>query len=344
MKERISKNCLIKLFTMVFVFAAALCLFRKTDLKAAEVSLNDLTIIGASENGYNSHYVPGKILTAKDGKEYKNAIEFDASFGGWAGYELNEKYECFTGKIVVPDFAGTNGVFTVTIKADDEVIYSKEGITPAKYNQTFSLDIKGKKTLRIETKNDGEFYCGCIAIVDSVFCDKYEISSTKTKYVVEKGEKFDLGTIVKNMGKKMKNPKVTYTVADKDVAKVAANGYSIALSTGETKVTIKAYKKSYTVTILVKPEKVTSLKVKKALKTGLVLKWKAQSGVTGYEIEVWDDDFKEFLPVATVKKATATVKKLESSTSYKFRVRSYLKSGKKIVYGEYSNELTGKTK
>lgn len=95
------------------------------------------------------------------------------------------------------------------------------------------------------------------------------------------------------------------------------------------------------------PGQIKNLKVKKKTKTTLTLSWKKISGADGYEVYRYNAKKKTYQKVATIKKdSTVTYKdkKRKSGQSYYYSVRAYKKSGKQMLYGDFSKVLRGKTK
>lgn len=94
------------------------------------------------------------------------------------------------------------------------------------------------------------------------------------------------------------------------------------------------------------PDKVKSVKQVSKTKTSIKLSWKAQKGVSGYEVWMYDPDLEEYTKVKNVSSdfTSATIKNLKKGTTYKFRVRGYVKVSSKKYYGEYSKTCKMKTK
>ena len=95
------------------------------------------------------------------------------------------------------------------------------------------------------------------------------------------------------------------------------------------------------------PGQVKNLKVKKKTKTTLTLNWKKISGADGYEVYRYNAKKKTYQKVATLKKdSTVTYKdkKRKSKKNYYYSVRAYKKSGKQMLYGDFSETLRGKTR
>lgn len=91
--------------------------------------------------------------------------------------------------------------------------------------------------------------------------------------------------------------------------------------------------------------KVNNIKRVAATKQSIKLSWKKQKGVSGYEVWMYDPDLEEFTKVKTVSSdfSSANITQLKKGTTYKFRVRGFVKSGSKKYYGEYGKTYKLKT-
>ena len=91
-------------------------------------------------------------------------------------------------------------------------------------------------------------------------------------------------------------------------------------------------------------QKVSSFKASQYNYNTVKLSWKKQSGVTGYQIFQYNAKTKKWSKVKTVssKYDYAYIKSLKSGTTYKFRIRAYLKSGKTYYYSAYSSTASVK--
>ena len=88
-----------------------------------------------------------------------------------------------------------------------------------------------------------------------------------------------------------------------------------------------------------------SLKAATVTKNSVKLSWKKVSGASGYEVYRLSGN--KWKKVATIKKGSTTTytdSNLSRSTTYKYKVRAYKVVSKKNVYGDYSSELSARTK
>lgn len=130
-------------------------------------------------------------------------------------------------------------------------------------------------------------------------------------------------------------------VKDGDKTLKAGADYNVTYTSnklpGKAKATITvigAYKGTKTVFFIIKPGKtvITSAKTKSRAVT---LKWKKQSGITGYQIQyrkIGPNKYKTL----NVKTAGRTFKKLKRGKNYQFKVRSYKVIGGKKYFGAFS--------
>ncbi|MCM1365264.1 MAG: fibronectin type III domain-containing protein [Faecalibacterium sp.] len=85
----------------------------------------------------------------------------------------------------------------------------------------------------------------------------------------------------------------------------------------------------------------TSLKASKTAKNSITLSWKKVAGASGYDI------YRNGKKVGTVKSGSTvsfTDKGLKRRTTYKYKVVAYKVVSKKNVYGNYSSQISAKTK
>lgn len=72
----------------------------------------------------------------------------------------------------------------------------------------------------------------------------------------------------------------------------------------------------------------------------VTLSWNKVSGASGYIVQKYNG--KKWKAIATTQKTKHTVKKLTAGTTYKFRIRAFKGSGKKIQYGKVSAAVSAK--
>lgn len=93
------------------------------------------------------------------------------------------------------------------------------------------------------------------------------------------------------------------------------------------------------------PSVTKGLKLSSKSKTSLKLTWTKQVGVTGYKIYQYKNS--KWIEIKTIKNyytTSSTMKGLASKKTYKFKIRAYKTSNKKIAYGAYSKVITVSTK
>lgn len=103
---------------------------------------------------------------------------------------------------------------------------------------------------------------------------------------------------------------------------------------------------SQTKVAIAKPGKVTIKQLKAKGKNSIVVKWKKQKKVKGYQLQYATN--RKFKKKKTIKirasKYSSILKKLKSKKMYYIRVRSYKTDGSKKIYGKWSTIKKCKTK
>ena len=148
------------------------------------------------------------------------------------------------------------------------------------------------------------------------------------------------------------NGRITYVSSVKSVATVSASGVITPKAYGKTTITIKAaetagYKAgSKNITVSVVPKKMTITKVRSSAKRTMLITWKKDKTVTGYQVQIsLKKNFKKFT-VSRNFKAKVTKQKITSlkSKTWYVRMRSYKTVSGKPVYGIWSDVKKVKVK
>ena len=142
---------------------------------------------------------------------------------------------------------------------------------------------------------------------------------------------------------------LSYTSSNKKVAEAGKDGTITIKGTGKAVITVKAaatgqYKAaSKKITITVKPEKTSGIKVKAANKK-ITASWKKTAKADGYKIQYSTaksfKDAKEVTAAGTSK----LIKGLKSKTTYYVRVCAYVKDGSRKITGAYSKTVKAAVK
>lgn len=90
-----------------------------------------------------------------------------------------------------------------------------------------------------------------------------------------------------------------------------------------------------------KVAKVRNIKISKVKKNRLTLKWTKIKGVSKYQVKYGRNKNLSGATIKTIRRNKVTIKKLQSGTTYYFKVRAVLKTGKK---GKWSTSKTITTK
>ena len=130
-------------------------------------SLEDLYLIDS-----NSYEV---VLNFEDsyGNIHPIAYKFIASYNAYAIFNLNCQYNKFSAKIVAAPNTGSGANMTLNLILDkneaDVNAGTYSGITKLTHLQEVKeIDISGRKTLTIETSNQGEYKYGDFYLVDVI--------------------------------------------------------------------------------------------------------------------------------------------------------------------------------
>lgn len=176
--------------------------------------------------------------------------------------------------------------------------------------------------------------------------DGYNIQINEKNLEMKPGESTFLQCAVEDIDGNTVNKTVSWKSDNVKVAKVSSKGKVVAVDPGSCKITCKVGDSKKTVKVVVLPRQVSSLSVMGRNTGSIQLKWKKQTGVTGYMVYRYDPDLEEFTKVKTVKGSfnTATIQGLKKGTTYSFKVRAYVKSGSKTYFGDYSKVCKVKTK
>lgn len=178
----------------------------------------------------------------------------------------------------------------------------------------------------------------------SAFADKYlrEFSSIKDmKYINEM--KIELSKTKYEYDSKYKTPKISIKGLKQNVDYTV--DYINNLNPGVATVTISAAGDTLgevTKSFIINPSKVENLRIDSRNEKSLKLTWDEVFGATGYIVYQYVNDGWE--KIESTNNNSITVKNLDSSNVYQFKVRAYTESGNKKCYGEYSELLTTATK
>ena len=151
----------------------------------------------------------------------------------------------------------------------------------------------------------------------------------------------------------------TFTSSNNNIATIDSYGnYQCKPQSGEVILmailkadTTKQY--GYKMKVVIRPFQIKNLKAKTQTKNSITLQWsKSSQKVTGYEIYKYNSKTKQYTYVGNTTKTTYTVKNLKPGTTYKYKVRAYIKNDGNLgagastskVDGFFSSELSATTK
>ena len=154
----------------------------------------------------------------------------------------------------------------------------------------------------------------------------------------------DLDVIVVKNAKTYK--KVKYVSSNKKIATVNKKGFVTGKNPGICTITIKADSKKAKSKVTVLPKEVEISTATLVSETSAKVTWVPTRGVSGYYIYYSTNPNKNFKKVIVkgAKTNNATIQKLVLGNTYYFKVKAYVKSGKKTLVGKtFSNTLDVKT-
>ncbi len=163
------------------------------------------------------------------------------------------------------------------------------------------------------------------------------VSLSNTSYVYSGALKKPTVTVKHTSGKVLKNG-TDYTVT-------YANNKRVGTAT--VVVTFKGnYKGTIRKTFTINPIQPKLLSLKSSSKKQMTLKWRKDTGLTGFQIQYANNASFKKAKILTVKGSSVktTIKKLKSKKTYYARLRAYKKVGGKNYYSTWSNKKAVKIK
>lgn len=124
----------------------------KVDPDSLPVGLDSLYLIDSSSYRYQS----GSI-TDSFGNSYASEHLFYALSNGNEGYSifnLNGRYSKFTGTLITPKGSSNNCNYYINIYVDNNLVYSKSGITITTGKINFNINVQGGQQLTIRCGSD----------------------------------------------------------------------------------------------------------------------------------------------------------------------------------------------
>ncbi|MBQ3137100.1 MAG: fibronectin type III domain-containing protein, partial [Clostridia bacterium] len=140
---------------------------------------------------------------------------------------------------------------------------------------------------------------------------------------------------VETTGKRVDTHKITLS---KGTYYIKITGYAWYInypSTGNYTLSIKEY---------IYVPKVDKIKVSSESTSSHTIKWSKTTDVTGYELYRYNSSTKKYEKIKTTSSTKYKASKLKSGTTYKYKVRAYIKKNGATHYGAYSSVLSAGTK
>lgn len=119
---------------------------------------------------------------------------------------------------------------------------------------------------------------------------------------------------------------------------------------GKANVTVTGignYSGTRTISFYITPMAPSGIKVKQATQSAITLSWKKVTNATGYIIYRYNEKSKSYEKIKTITNKNTTSykqKNLESFTTYRYKIQSYIKVSNKIYKGKLSKQVKGNTK
>jgi hypothetical protein len=333
----------LKSLMAVLLVAFAVLLVKDTAM-AATKKLTDLDYTETKNSFDSSNY--SATIEGRDGNTYTGDVIFlDASLDeNYVTYNLNKKYSKLKISMVCSTSTTVGGNFSVYFYGDDKLLKSQENYSGSStVAKEITVDVSNVKTLKITSTNTGFWANGFIYLVNSSLTggtltlsdSTLKLNVKESTYLTYSGESSTGGELTGTAKWKSSNKKV---------AKVSSKGKVVAVKPGVCKITCTVGDTSATAKVIVLPSKVTGVSTLSSGKNFVQLTWKAQSGVTGYKVYMYDPDLEEYTLMKTVKSGnSARISDLSKNKTYKFKVVAYVKSGKKTYNGDMSAVYKAKT-
>ena len=275
-----------------------------------------------SDDGYDEYeyeylYDANGLLVKENGKEPL----------GWT-YETTFSYDSAK-RLIKEKYSSSNGYkLTTKYSYDSKGRISK--VVEGKDTKVYSYDKNGNLSTKEITDSDGN------------------VNTVKYKY-----KKLEKPVILIDCGIRVSHSELTYNGKERKPS-VSIDGmfrgadyrvsYSDNVKPGKATITITftdPLTPPVKISFLIRPAKVTGLKVSKTAKTAVTLAWAKTPKAEKYAVYKYIDKSKSYVKVATVKTNKVTVKKLKSKTVYKFCVKAI---GGGVASAAYSAKVKTKTK
>ena len=241
----------------------------------------------------------------------------------------------------------TYTVANPVLSCPSKVEYNGQGACPKVTVKIGNNILKERQEYFVSYENNHRIGTGTVTVTGK---NGYAGVLTKKFQIVAKS--------IKNTSIKLEETQMVYTGKELKPGVLVTNGrftleegtdYTLSYRNhkklGKACVVIKGkgnYTGNITKYFYIVPQKVTALKVTKKTKSSGTITYKKQAGVKGYQIELYKGSKK--IRTINSTKSTVKIKTLKKNTSYKVRVRAYIKIGNKKKYGVYSKKVTLKTK
>lgn len=253
------------------------------------------------------------------------------------------KGDVITITAMVNYMAGNHPYFTVyqneNMDCNVEDVNNVTGWHAVKLVYTAKNEMHMKVLFGMNENESGIFRMKNIQVSKLTRYQPESITMTASTLELSVGNIYNLQENIQSLDKKVI---MKWKSTKEKIASVSESGCVTAKKVGKTNITITTENgKTSNCTVIVKPKKMSELKVAKKTTQKLELRWKKDSSATGYEIYCKEAGNKTYQLVKDIKKKSKTLvtfKNLNSSKKYYYKIRSYVKIDGKKYYGDFSKE------
>lgn len=254
-----------------------------------------------------------------------------------------KKKQTITGSSYKKPYSSSTFILNAKTDGNGKLTYSSSNTKVATVNSTGKVTLKGVGTAKITVKAaaTSTYLSASKTITITVVKGTQNLSAATVYNKTYGGKAFTL-----NVKRTAGNGKLSYKSANTNIVKVNSKGKVTITGCGRTTITVKAAgtslynQASKKITITVAPKKPTLSSVKNQKGKKMVIRWKKDTKISGYQIQyATDKNFKKNIKTATIQKKgtlNKTITGLKKGTTYYVRIRSYKLVNGQALFGEYS--------
>lgn len=278
-------------------------------------------------------------VAANDSSQKDEADILAWSSNRWNGCEfVSFKVTEKSNIILEAEETGGSNCWLQIYNADGDILTNQFNIGTRSGNKTLSEKVTLKK---------GIYYLGLEphSTINFTLKTETKVLVSESSLKLNSGDYTTIEVVVKKNNQVLKDAKVSFRSTNTKVAKVSSKGKIVAVAAGTCKIKVTSKGITKSVSVLVLPDKVTGVKKVSSTKNSIKIAWTKQTGVDGYGVWMYDKDLEEYTKVKTVSKdfSSATISDLKKNSTYKFKIRAFVKVGSKKSYGETGKIYKAKT-